>query len=156
VNQFLADQGVDIPAIWDPDGVIAEAYRVEAFPSEVFIDSEGRVASAGEGAMSATKLWATADGLTKTSNAPTTTTAAPATTATTGPIGAAATTLTDSTASVGPDTTATLSSTASGTANTSHKTGLLPIYLILAIVLVAVAAVGVIVGVVLTTRRKRV
>jgi len=43
-KQFLKDNPVDFPILYDPEGKIAEQYGVQAMPSSYFIDKKGNLA----------------------------------------------------------------------------------------------------------------
>ncbi len=48
--------GYDLPVLLDPPGAIANAYRVSAVPTAVFIDPEGNIASIKVGQTTAAQL----------------------------------------------------------------------------------------------------
>ncbi len=43
VQGYLADLGVNLPTLLDPDGVVQELYRVRGYPTTFFIDAKGVV-----------------------------------------------------------------------------------------------------------------
>jgi thiol-disulfide isomerase/thioredoxin len=43
VLEFMADSGMTYPVVFDQDAVIARTYRVQAYPTTYFVDSQGVV-----------------------------------------------------------------------------------------------------------------
>lgn len=146
---MIADHGYYVPAILDTDGAIADSYGVQAFPSEVFIDAQGVVVSGQIGSLSADELWATVAAMTP----PTTTEAASATTVppTSTSVSASLTTTTSlapttteapvTSTTVGASTTASGQPTSTSTAGEQEGSLAPVIFVGIAVLAVAVAAV---------------
>ena len=58
VQRHLQQAALAWPTALDPDGSLAQAWGVQAVPATVFLDREGRVASASMGYTSTLGLWA--------------------------------------------------------------------------------------------------
>jgi peroxiredoxin len=43
VHQFIQENGMTLPVLLDPDGRVAEMYRIIGYPSTILIDSTGRI-----------------------------------------------------------------------------------------------------------------
>ena len=61
-TDLLAEFEVDFPVAYDPQGDIAEGFRVQAMPTTVFLDRQGRIVDQVFGELSAKRL---AEGLDK-------------------------------------------------------------------------------------------
>lgn len=53
-KSFVTDFGATWPTVADPDGTIADAYKIAAPPQSFFIDAKGVIQSVQIGAMDAT------------------------------------------------------------------------------------------------------
>lgn len=57
VNEFVADTGLELPVLLDEDCAVGEGdYRVNAYPTSIFIDADGVVRSVYVGSMTASIL----------------------------------------------------------------------------------------------------
>ncbi len=48
--------GFDLPILLDPDGTVANSYRISAVPTAVIVDAEGRIAITKVGETTAAEL----------------------------------------------------------------------------------------------------
>lgn len=55
-SAYIGDNGYTFPVYYDTALGAADAYAVEAFPTTVFIDADGRIVKTYEGALSADRL----------------------------------------------------------------------------------------------------
>jgi DsbE subfamily thiol:disulfide oxidoreductase len=53
---FLADNGVDYPQVFDPDGTFALGLRLQGVPNTLFVDGSGRVVDRVIGPVTETRL----------------------------------------------------------------------------------------------------
>ncbi len=56
MRAFMQQGGFDLPVLLDPPGSIANAYRVSAVPTTIFIDPAGMIASVKVGQTTAAEL----------------------------------------------------------------------------------------------------
>ena len=124
---MIADQGYYVPAILDTEGEIAASHGVDAFPTEIFIDSEGVVVNVQVGGLSAADLWAAVAGMVTATTASNPSTTLPPSASTSATI---------------PTTSASSSTTAppTPTPDDGPSAGLIALIAILAVLAAAVVA----------------